>query len=989
MSALFDTLSEELFQILKGSGKTLTLYGEDGNKTYEPKSARRIFASPDHIMVSIIEAGSDSEVKLYLSQSTDIKEISKLINTLRMVTTRYNVLFNVRKYARELTPKDFAYQANIQEASMWGSTRSSYQKFGSSKLIIRHCRPVSEGIMGSRARHILGIFVESANGERFKFPHCHLSAGRAFAQHVNQGGSPYDNIGITLSTLAQESLQLGSINRYINHSRNILSEEALGLRPLIKNRLNELRKSFQTMSGTRGYHKIKEHLPVIKANLKEDQVDRIGQLQSLLKIDTNHALAESLMPVALLQMGENMTEMNKMFLNVLTLEEAAADALVEALLDEYGHSNENWTRFGSNIAFNESLVFEDATSFLNLVEAPYQINEADAVLDYATNWTMHRHAASGQVDDAGRPAQMDKDQQKGIDDLADGLRAILAGNFEIPEFPEHLPGFADTNAKARFYLDLYVGQNALANPATLNYVGTIIDKMAEGKKLDGAEKTIATKLIQTLEDDLNSGEVDESQYSMAYADEAEDHMFSAGDHVATDMGPATIISVDGDIAAVEFMHGGTRQMHVQDMDKVPGLAEFGEEAELAEWFNSFDPKNILEVNFVLPPQPKAPPTNPNFKKELEVGDRVTHSAYLSGEVVAVNDKFAKVLFDKPHPRLPDNRTVTLAKGAVTKAGAYRKESKSFNKVSNRVFETAMRTALDEGMLELKHFDGILAGFKEYAKKVFADPEMYGVQVPVGTDDRAEQEMLFNNHMAHVLSGWLSDAINDISTETTFKKQVDEARPGSNPTMTHWIEDENTGAEYELEVEYTIDDGSFATGLDYPKFHSYGEIVEIQGILNKTTGEDVDFDSLSDKDRSSIEQACIQDSNDRAQDAAEYRADARRDARYDESGDKGQDLIDDTKVPGSDAEWADKMDKVHARKEYADKFGTGVNEDLSQMSDDEIRSEIENGWKSRGTGQYLEYADTLRAELKRRGVSEVAESHQAEIDNLLKNAFFRK
>ena len=31
MSSLFDSLSEELFQILKGSGKTLTLYGEDGN----------------------------------------------------------------------------------------------------------------------------------------------------------------------------------------------------------------------------------------------------------------------------------------------------------------------------------------------------------------------------------------------------------------------------------------------------------------------------------------------------------------------------------------------------------------------------------------------------------------------------------------------------------------------------------------------------------------------------------------------------------------------------------------------------------------------------------------------------------------------------------------------------------------------------------------------------------------------------------------------
>ena len=796
MSSLFDSLSDELFQVLKGSGKTLTLYGEDGNKTYEPKTARRVFATPDNIMISVVEAGSDSEVKLYLSKSTDVRAISKLITTLRQITTRYNVLFNVRKYGRELQPKDFAYQASVNEAAMWGSTRTSYQRMGKTKLIVRHCRPVVEGVIGARGRNILGMFVETAEGERFKFSENHLSAGRAFAQHINQGGKPHDDIGTKLAILAQESMSLARVNRYIHHSRNVLGEEAVALRAPIKSRIVELRRAFLGMSRPRGYHKIKENLPLITANLNEATSDRIGQLQTLLMIDSNHALAESLMPVALLQMGENMTDMNSMFHGVLTLEDAAADALVEALLDEYGHNSESFARFGSNVAFNESAIFEDAQEVLGLMEADYQINEADAVMDYATNWTQSRHAASGQLDDAGRPAQMDKDQAKGIDELADGIRAILSGNFQAPEFPEHVPGFADANAKARFYLDLYVGQHALANSATLNYVGTIIDKMAEGKKLDGAEKTIAGKLISTLEDDLNGGEMDESYYSpnpydgddnegaiedalaryeaefdateflnrAGYEDftdvtmsaddkvepmapkyfidgiehemnkaledddlvgydqapmllhaakdlfnakvkpvlmqhgwtlgeevnefaqteeRPEHHGINAGDHVSTDMGPGVVISIDGDIAAIEFLHGGTKEMHIDDMDKVPALAGFGEEAELSEWFDSFDPKNVLEADFAagMPPQPKAAPTNPNFNGELAVGDRVTHKQYGAGAVKAVNDKMAKVEFDEDHERLPENKTVTMSKGVLNKAGAYRTESEDLNELS--------------------------------------------------------------------------------------------------------------------------------------------------------------------------------------------------------------------------------------------------------------------------------------------------------------------
>jgi hypothetical protein len=1062
MSSLFDSLSEELFQILKGSGKTLTLYGPDGNKTYEPKGARRVFATPDNIMISVIEAGSDSEVKLYLSQSTDVQAISKLINTLRQVTTRYNVLFNVRKYGRELEPKDFAYQASMMEAAMWGSTKTSYQKFGPAKLIVKHLAPVREGIIGARGRNILSMFVETTEGERFKFPETHLSAGRAFANHIAQGGKPHDSLGTQIVELAQESLQLARVNRYIYSARNTLGEGATALRPPIKSRIVEIRKALTSLSKPRGYVKVKEAgLPMASMNLSEDNDfgRKLDELESILQIDSNHALAESLMPVALLTLGENMTDNTEMFHGVITLEDAAADALVEALLDEYGYETANWTRLGSNIAFNETAAFEDAKSALGLMEADFQINEGDAVMDYATQWSNHRLAQSGREGDLETKDQ--NHHNAGIDQLADGLRAILSGGITTPDFPERAPKFApgDATVKDRFYLDLYVGQHKLANEATLNYVSTIIDKLAEGQKLDGAEQTVKNILVKALDDDLGGADIDEafmdddndpyytdgaadskiedfldefeqdfdgenflrtqgyedfvdptmgpedkaepmdakyfidgikhmitqgmeyenlggaenSQAAMNAADEIfasrvkpiltangwslnenirefamtpdkpEHHGISTGDAVATDLGHGTVVTVEGDIAVVEFLNGQTKQMHVDDMDKVPELGNVAEEVDLREWFDSFDPSSVLETEF--------DPTISN-------GDRVTHKVYGAGVVEATDPRFTTVKFDRPHVRLPASNTVKMSTGVLTKAGraritqedeqldelsqnkvtdyfsraagargkaekkgdtaklgrrdrgitmAWKKmrahemaegytsqpshsfatymdhngeedtevevsyymdddivmieeiivkatgetidydsldfsvrselenkaheentelaaaeqdhaydrhrddqmDRKMYGESSEQIIRRAMdsldeatRGPLAEGLMTSQHLDQIMAKFKVFAEKVFADPEAYGVELPVGTDDMDEQEMNFNSSISQVLSGFIAGEIQDVSTNATLESEEvlggDQGQDLINDTA---VDQERQGMDEEAQREF--------------------------------------------------------------------------------------------------------------------------------------------------------------------------------------------
>jgi hypothetical protein len=107
-------LANEVFNVLRSFDYTVSIFDYDGNRVYEPEAARRFFATPKNITVSIYEDSENSIVKLFLSQSTNIDEVSGLIETMRTTASRYGILFNVRKYQKELAPKDLAPNSGIE-----------------------------------------------------------------------------------------------------------------------------------------------------------------------------------------------------------------------------------------------------------------------------------------------------------------------------------------------------------------------------------------------------------------------------------------------------------------------------------------------------------------------------------------------------------------------------------------------------------------------------------------------------------------------------------------------------------------------------------------------------------------------------------------------------------------------------------------------------------------------------------------------------------
>jgi hypothetical protein len=522
--AIIDNLADEIFQVLKGFGKILSLFDDKGKRVFEPSQARRMFAQPDKMMISIDDEGDNSEVKLLLSQSVNIKSIKRFLDTLRQLCTRFNVLFNVRKYGRELAPKDFAYQSfgkvtalaaesvkedmagqvktrvitsseygarvyrnpnysyilkllknrpiaemfglvhnddlyvwmkseashkemasdlqlkdtipvtfSIQHGNidmhcspqfkeivdskeaikrmkigytpesifeaMYGSSKISYQKFGNAKLMIRHSARINEGIRGARSRHINTLFVETNLGERFLFPVIHLSGARAWAQHINNGGKPFDDISQHIIEMAHESKKLANINKYIRSNQQALSEEALNLRTRVRERIVEIRKELGKFSRERGYKKATENVDFSYNIINENQ-DAINEeykrLGILLGIQEGHDLADALMPVALLTKGENI--MNKplrhTFHRVVTLENT--NDLVETLINEYGYQEgTHWAKHKNGIGFILPEAYDDAKVYLDIQNSDYKVVEApempeapktDKVLAYAEKW---------------------------------------------------------------------------------------------------------------------------------------------------------------------------------------------------------------------------------------------------------------------------------------------------------------------------------------------------------------------------------------------------------------------------------------------------------------------------------------------------------------------------------------------------------------------------------------------------------------------------
>ena len=79
------------------------------------------------------------------------------------------------------------------------------------RLLIKHKKKLGES--DARFRYIESIYVETAEGERFKLKSRSLTAGKAMLEHVRQGGNPYDARGQHINEIVEELSVLSRFRR--------------------------------------------------------------------------------------------------------------------------------------------------------------------------------------------------------------------------------------------------------------------------------------------------------------------------------------------------------------------------------------------------------------------------------------------------------------------------------------------------------------------------------------------------------------------------------------------------------------------------------------------------------------------------------------------------------------------------------------------------------------------------------------------------------
>jgi hypothetical protein len=172
-----------------------------------------------------------------------------------------------------------APKSSMMENKMYGTTRMSYQDLGEAKLIVKHSQPVNLDLAAGRTMHIEGIWVENAQGERFRYPYKHLNGARALAEHIKAGGNPYDVIGQHVVSLSEELAQLRKFKNYVGRN-DTLSEAMDDINSRVSERIEAVKKEVHSLQRPAYYKQFAESFQAnesqdIPEAILNDWIDRL------------------------------------------------------------------------------------------------------------------------------------------------------------------------------------------------------------------------------------------------------------------------------------------------------------------------------------------------------------------------------------------------------------------------------------------------------------------------------------------------------------------------------------------------------------------------------------------------------------------------------------------------------------------------------------------------------------------------------------------
>ncbi len=287
MSYNWEEIGKTVYGILSVGGyRPIQMWDADGTKTMDPAESVRFIATKKSndpnldsfdVMLVIHDENATSHLDIETPNLTDPKDFditySLKKNIQKNIGDKYGLTINWSKFSHNIKSKD-ADEVAIQESKdisrVYGTTKSSFQRVGESKLIIRHTDPIDESKRGSRWRKIKGIFIETKLGERFNYPHSHVAGARAMARHLSNNGSFVDHIAEAIKTMSSDYVNLKKAN--ILFKKNGLLKES----NLVKDSVNFINKNVKKLSGPRGYAKMLESIPSLNGVELTSEVENLA-----------------------------------------------------------------------------------------------------------------------------------------------------------------------------------------------------------------------------------------------------------------------------------------------------------------------------------------------------------------------------------------------------------------------------------------------------------------------------------------------------------------------------------------------------------------------------------------------------------------------------------------------------------------------------------------------------------------------------------------
>lgn len=287
-----NNVAEDLFNKIRGRFPSVTIGNEEGTITTVPKESRfyDFTFMADGVDAGKVSVSLDEENGVTVIVGKDIVEHQdpniksvwfNFLRELRQFAKKRMLQFDVRDITKSnLQKRDYKHLAatrpgeeTMAESKMYGTHKTSYQRIGNARLAIKHTAPINTESSTGRTQKIGSIFIESPEGEKFRYPYRHLSGARAMARHVSEGGNAYDDFGKYISSLSEEMSKLRKFNTYMSRS-GVMAETLSEYTDVVKERTNTIRKEIQNLQKENYY---KEAVDGFSAPIVEEVPEDVAE----------------------------------------------------------------------------------------------------------------------------------------------------------------------------------------------------------------------------------------------------------------------------------------------------------------------------------------------------------------------------------------------------------------------------------------------------------------------------------------------------------------------------------------------------------------------------------------------------------------------------------------------------------------------------------------------------------------------------------------